>query len=140
MAGSKGISNNPKYESCIFMTAEEIHEQMDVIQSLKILQDAYQFCMKLGEEPNPFTYIELDVKAPGSSYLQVCQEEVFDSDPTKNLKQYHKVGIVLLKKCKDDDGQTFLRVELQHTDTNRDVWAWADLKVGSYFILVVSND
>lgn len=140
VASSKGIMNNPKYESCIFMTADDICEQMDVIQSLKIVQDGYQFCMKLGEEPNPFTYIELDVKSGGGSYLQVCQEEVFDSDPMKNLKQYHKTGIVLLKRCKDNEGQSFLRVELQHTDCNRDIWAWADLKVGSYFILVVSPD
>ena len=140
VSSAKGILNNPKYESCIFMTAEDILEHMDVVQSLKVMQDAYQFCMKLGEEPNPFTYIELDVKSPGNSYLQVCQEEVIESDPMKNLKQYHKIGIVLLKKCKDNDGQTFLRVELQHTDSCRDIWTWADLRVGSYFILVVSAD
>ena len=131
-----GVNGNPKYEGCFFMTADEILDKMEVLQVLRVDLEAYQYGIRLNEEPNPFLFVEVDIKNYALVTFQLSQAESFESNYELNSKFYHKIGMVIVKKSKDEKGSPYLQVITQHVDSNRDIWCSQDLKPGTYFVVV----
>lgn len=119
----------------IFVWSKEILEDFDYLNLYYHHPDNSQYCVEFEQKPEPFSYLELDIKQRTSIYVQLCQEELTEASEDHNTLGLKLIGFGIIQRIKREKETEMLLVR-QYCMKARDVWARVSLEPGNYFIMV----